>query len=106
MATKKPKYTKIPDDFEGNFEALMSGDWDQYQTEAKRLRAIGIERVGIIGAVCPKCFRQCRNEASAIYPRKTWCHCPEAPIVTGDEIVAALGFPQVRAIKADRDCVV
>lgn len=73
------EYQRLPDDFEGNFEAL-TGEFDAYFNEARSLHRIGIRRSGVFGTACPKCYRQMRYRSlgmSILDGREPWCHCAD-----------------------------
>ena len=73
-------YQRLPEDFEGNYERLTSGAFDDYFAEAKMLRlSAGIQRSGVFGAACPKCYRQMRSRplAQTIITDDLWCYCQE-----------------------------
>ena len=70
------EYQKLPDDWEGDWEALKTAEgWEK---QAKELEALGIKRSGHIGVSCPTCW-SCKA-----------CLCGFEP--THQEVLTALGF--------------
>lgn len=89
---KKPVYQKLPANYEGNFEALMHKD--TYVAEAQHLHNSGIDRAGMHGVSCPKCYKQIQAIEFGTHTRgKAWCACKDKERPFVDEIRLALGFP-------------
>ena len=83
----EPEYQRLPDDFEGDYTALLSArSWTH---EMMRLRRLGIERSGRIGSVCPDCMTETTHAGA---DGGASCDCG-ATYTTVEEIIAAHGIP-------------
>ena len=91
------QYERIPDDFEGDFEALANPE--TYYAEAKRVHSLGIRRAGVFGSVCPKCLREDPADvyAPSAYAENPWlCNCDAQTISPARQSLEAHGLGHLK----------
>lgn len=87
------RYDKLPEDWTGlSLIEMATVPFEEWKREGIRVkREGGIDRAGLAGASCPRCYRQVRQFDRATYESE-WCHC-EDQLAPWAETMTAHGFP-------------